>query len=201
MEERQMLLAWDESEIAENQVEFLMQDEGLSEEEAQTIAWEDTDIYAWAWEDLIAALSELMQERNENGAWFAEVQGFGWRGLNGEKYFTAENGQDFLHAILPDCQCTFYIYDYEGTGFAVNNYHHDSPVGKEWYYIKPDDRKTCDWCGELSEDVYHCLKCQVAICSDCYSDIEPDDEYYYCECGLPVGSATVVNIMTEMLLA
>jgi len=46
-----------------------------------------------------------------------------------------------LKEILPNTDCTFWIYDYEENGMKglkINNCHHDSPIrGKEWYYILP----------------------------------------------------------------
>lgn len=39
-----------------------------------------------------------------------------------------------------DCDCTFSIYNY-GRGLAIQNFHHDSPMG-EWYYILPCSEKT-----------------------------------------------------------
>jgi len=193
------LAQWDTHEIAEGQVQYLVDEEGHSEEEAYKMVDDDNDLFQMAWDDLECYLTELM--KRGDGAWYAEVNDFGWRSLDGQCYFSAENGKDFLRAILPDTDCTFYIHDYyDGKGFAIQNYHHDSPVGKEWYYVLPDDRKTCDWCGDLIHNAISCAYCSMVICEDCHSNAEPDDEYYYCECDLSIGSATVVKMMTDMLV-
>lgn len=68
--------------------------------------------------------------------WKATVNGFGWRGLNGEKYISADNAKTLLSEVLPDTDCTFHIYNFRN-GIAIQNYHHDSPTGNEWYYIVP----------------------------------------------------------------
>ena len=198
--EKALLLSWDQSQITQNQIQFLMEEEGLSKEEAENRAYQDSDLFEWEWKYLTEELTELIRQRNPSGCWYAEVENFGWRSLDGYQYFTAETGLDLLRAVLPNTDCLFRIYDHKDTGFAIQNYHHDSPTGKEWYYIVPDERITCDWCGDLTHNPIRCLYCGMAICEDCYSQTEADDEYYYCDCGLPIGSATVVNVMIESLL-
>jgi len=100
-------------------------------------------------------------------------------------YFAADNGQDFLRAILPDCSCAFYVYR-NGEGFAINNYHHDSPVGKEWYYILP--AVYCDYCGklELKDKSLHCPACSETACEMC------DDQE--CYCGVPISESKEIVI-------
>ena len=48
------------------------------------------------WDDLLDYLTEVIKRKNPNGYWRAEVKSFGWRGLDGHKYFEVHNGQEFL---------------------------------------------------------------------------------------------------------
>jgi hypothetical protein len=81
-------------------------------------------------------ITEWIKEHNPDGDWRATVTGFGWRNLDGEKEFHAEDGQHLLWAVLPNTECTFNIYD-EGDHLSMENAHHDSPTGGEWYHIYP----------------------------------------------------------------
>jgi hypothetical protein len=78
----------------------------------------------------------LKKDKAGEGCWRAEVQNFGWRKSWGEKYIRAKNGKDLLSAILPKTDCSFKVHNY-GKGIAIQNHHHDSPTGDEWYYIMP----------------------------------------------------------------
>lgn len=98
------------------------------------------------WEELTDDLTELIAERNPDGRWYAEVSNFGWRSLNGWSEFRAVEGEEFLQAVLPDTPCNFKVFAWGEDGFAIQNYHHDSPVGREWYYIRPIE--PCTYCGE-----------------------------------------------------
>ena len=118
---------WDEKEEGEPKPDK-DELEGRLAEDCTTI-----DLY---WEDCQQQLNEIIQRKNPNGYWKAEVSNFGWRRLDGHKYFQADNAIAFLQAILPRTDCTFYVFNY-GKGLALQNFHHDSPVGKEWYYITP----------------------------------------------------------------
>lgn len=93
------------------------------------------------WDDLVEYLTELMKKKNYRNyykdRWIVEVKNFGWRSLDGHKCVTAETGAELLRGILPDCDCTFKIFHNGRTGLKIQNFHHDSPVGNEWYYIRP----------------------------------------------------------------
>ena len=89
----------------------------------------------YQWEDLQWALDEIIAEVNPAGFWKARVKNFGWRSLNGHKVFYAHRGADILRNILPNTDCNFTIYKYRKHGLAINNFHHDSPMGAEWYYL------------------------------------------------------------------
>lgn len=92
------------------------------------------------WDFLCEALTELMEKvagRYSNyGYWKAEVENFGWRSLSGEAEFKAETGEELLQHVLPKTDCHFRIFRV-GNELRIQNFHHDSPVGKEWYYIRP----------------------------------------------------------------
>jgi hypothetical protein len=133
-----LLAVWDSLEIIKGQVEFLKENGEYPEktdDQLFQIAAQDSDLFDFEWESLCDQLTEFMSA-NQNGGWKAVVEGFGWQGIGGMKTFTATTGKDLLHAILPKTDCTFKIYRH-GRGLAINNCHHDSPTGKEWYYIQP----------------------------------------------------------------
>lgn len=90
----------------------------------------------FAWEDLLSELQLLLDKKNPGGHWFAKVENFGWLNQSGTKEFETTDARDFLQSILPETDCTFKIFEYED-GLAIQNYHHDSPTGNEWYYITP----------------------------------------------------------------
>jgi len=85
------------------------------------------------WDIFTEELTSLM---NNNTEWEARVNDFGWRNLDGTKTFTACDGRELLSEILPNTECNFYIFKYY-KGFKIRNYHHDSPMGNEYYYIRP----------------------------------------------------------------
>jgi hypothetical protein len=99
------------------------------------------------WEYICDWLGEWMKEINPSGIdWFATVENFGWRHLNGKTAFEAKDGEGFLDKVLPKTDCTFKIYKREGH-LEINNAHHDAPCGGEMYYIYPG--KTCEACGKV----------------------------------------------------
>jgi len=101
----------------------------LSSDDYSQIDYDDYDI-------LMINLDEIINKKNKSGFWFCEVENFGWRNLDGHRYLKAVTGQELLSGILPDCQCIFKVFNY-GRGLAVQNWHHDSPTGNEWYYLRP----------------------------------------------------------------
>jgi hypothetical protein len=96
------------------------------------------------WDDLTSALTELMNDcmrfRGTEGYWHSEVENFGWQKLSGQKDFKAETGTELLRKILPNTECHFKIYKV-GNVLRINNFHHDSPVGAEWYTVRPMNKK------------------------------------------------------------
>lgn len=97
----------------------------------------DSDFLLSKWGDLKKYLTELIEERNPSGDWYAEGYNLGWRHRSGHKTFHATTGEEFLLGFLPDTDCDFYLYDIPNSkGFRVVNYHHDAPTG-ERYNIYP----------------------------------------------------------------
>ena len=91
------------------------------------------------WENLTGELTDFMRLINPDGLeWHAEVKGFGWRGLDGEKGFKALTGEVFLSELLPNTENSFKIYfDEKERKITINNAHHDKPTGGEMYYVIP----------------------------------------------------------------
>lgn len=87
------------------------------------------------WLNLTDALTASM--RNPDGHWFATVRNFGWRKLSGHKLFRAADGRGLLAAILPRTECSFRVHRCGRRGLAIQNSHHDSPCGAEWYHLLP----------------------------------------------------------------
>jgi len=102
--------------------------------------WDGSDDDPMAWDDFMMELDTLLDDRNPSRKWFAKVKGFGWRNLDGHKRFEAKDANDFLNEILPKTECHFKIFEYGKDGIAIQNYHHDSPVGNEWYYVVADTK-------------------------------------------------------------
>ncbi len=98
------------------------------------------------WETLLEELTAWMKEVTPKdacyGSWQGYMRNFGWLHQNGEKQFRAEDGQHLLWAIFPNTDCHFNIYRCEDAtgraGLAINNRHHDTGPGGEWYYIFPE---------------------------------------------------------------
>jgi hypothetical protein len=146
MEVGKKLLSWDQSEILKAEVERRLEEDnpdGLSEDQMWPRVAEDPFLIQSEWEYFLEVLDDLLKEKNPDGCWKAEVHGFGWRGLDGHSVFRAESAAGFLKKVLPKCDCTFIIYGY-GRGLAINNFHHDSPTGREWYYLIPTTARVVD---------------------------------------------------------
>ena len=154
------LCGWSQLEIIENQVKYLIKEDpetlkscGVDKENEDAV-WKlaacDGDLFRWEWAYLREHLTEILQGKEESwsypGEWHVEYCNFGWQGLTGYNIFSFENGKDMLQKVLPDTDCTFQVYEYGKDGLALNNFHHDSPYGREWYYLTP--LVTCEQCGE-----------------------------------------------------
>lgn len=138
-------LEWDESKIFEREIEYRIEnwvefyDARPSEDDVLDDVSGDCDIFRWEYEDLLYDLSELLKD------WLGEpllatVSNFGWRNSSGYANITAENAGDLLRKVLPNTDCTFRIWIYSDQ-VRIQNFHHDSPMGNEWYEIvKAEDQ-------------------------------------------------------------
>jgi len=94
----------------------------------------------FAIKEMYSCLGDWIEGNNPEHEWIAAVVNFGWRKTSGTAKFKAENGFKLLVAVLPNTSNTFNIYkgeDKVGPWLVINNFHHDSPTGDEWYLIRP----------------------------------------------------------------
>ena len=97
----------------------------------------DQDLYTREYDDLCDYLTETLKKLSPDGYFRAEVNNFGWQSKSGYKYLQATTGKELLQKILPETECTFRIFRVKGgRALAIQNFHHDSPVGNEWYTVK-----------------------------------------------------------------
>lgn len=94
---------------------------------------EDTDI-DFEWECFLEDLNELLKEINPDGYFYCKVSNFGWRNQNGYAYLQIKSGKELIQKVLPNCDCSFNIFR-ENNKIKIQNYHHDSPMGNEWYEL------------------------------------------------------------------
>jgi len=143
------ILSWDTICLAKNEAQAIIEDEVLMRKrypggaDYDTIlgdVFRDSGFFDWEWECLTNELGELLGAINTEGVWKARVENFGWQEKDGETKFKSSEGEEFLRVLLPNCDCTFFIHVYvenESIGLAIQNFHHDSPTGREWYYAFP----------------------------------------------------------------
>jgi len=135
-------LSWDQIDLVDGYVEAELEDQKAhpelrdeikTEEQIRTETWEDQEFFTMAWEGMLEILTEWMGDDTE---WHCEVENFGWRSLNGEKDFQADDGSTLLCETLPDTNCTFNIWKGEDPKrLRIQNFHHDSATGREWYTL------------------------------------------------------------------
>lgn len=148
MVEKKPDIEWDEFEIQQEhikcQIEFkseIYPDEpDITNEEIESRVYSDCDIINHAYDDFIGhfqtLLDKVASKYKEEFYWVAEVHGFGWRSQSGElDVFYETDARKLLGKILPNCDCTYKIF-MNRTGFELQNFHHDSPTGNEWYTIR-----------------------------------------------------------------
>ncbi len=136
------IMKWDECDLVEVEVKHRSETAKMegwykSEEDIRKDVYQDSDFIQCEWMYLTDQLTEVMSEKNPGGNWYAEVRNFGWQSLHGHKAFNAADGRAFLRNILPQTDCTFHIFHHGKNGLAIQNFHHDSPTGNEWYYVAP----------------------------------------------------------------
>lgn len=97
--------------------------------------YEDSLEHEWEWEGVLNDV-EILMEKFKTDNWLVQVEGFGWRKASGSLYVKAKTASELIIKTLPNTENHFKIYD-RGDHFAINNSHHDSPTGSEWYYVRP----------------------------------------------------------------
>jgi len=137
-----VIMKWDTSAFTEDEVAYRLESgdeqyEGMDEEDIREDLYQDTDIFEIWWDDLTEFLTETLLDKNPGGEWSVGVRNFGWLNRDGYKNIVVKDGKDFLSEILPNTDCTFKISEWGKDGLAIQNWHHDSPMGNEWYYAKP----------------------------------------------------------------
>lgn len=161
-EERRMdklLIAWDESDLTENEVKFRLENKdefGIREDETEDDIRKsvlNSDFLQNEWEFFTERFKELIHKLNRpnkyKNLWNITVKNFGWRNLDGHKTIEAKDGKALLSEILPNCDCTFKIFSFGRKGIKIQNFHHDSPSGNEWYFIRPLTKKeSISWFGD-----------------------------------------------------
>ena len=140
-----LLVKYDQADACEQEIQHQMEnwkyfdqyEEKPSYEQVQDkMHQSDYSFLEFYWEDIKEYLTELMQGKKSTGYWKASVNNFGWRNQNGQKFFKADTGEELLREVLPNCDCTFHVFNWRN-GFCIRNWHHDSPMGNEYYYIVP----------------------------------------------------------------
>lgn len=139
------ILSWDELEILED----LAKSNNCNIDELKT--QDIKDEMGYQWECLTEFLTETLEEKSEDGYWYVEVNGSGWRNLDGYAKLEINDGTDLIHKVLPDCDKTFHIYARGKSGLSILCSHHDSPTG-EWYYLTPMTFEEYNNELEVSED-------------------------------------------------
>jgi len=148
--EQAPLFEWDTYDIWKAEIDYLMNENGMSGEDAADQVSHDYDLYIRHGEWLHERVEEWM-ETNDFHAFYVEGSSMGWRNQHGFKTFTADNGRDFINGVVGlDCDYTLYLYEHGEPG--NDNYylygsvsHHDSPTG-EGRQVWPVD--SCWACGE-----------------------------------------------------
>jgi len=145
---------WDESQIISDEISYLMEEEDYSEDEAIKIASENSFVLEDAWEFFKMNLDEMLEKvtsrfyhkvggKYDKAYFYVEGNNLGWRGRSGFKVVEASNGEEFLREILPETNCTFFIFrtdDKRTPEIIINNFHHDTRfagAAGEWYHIYP----------------------------------------------------------------
>jgi len=92
------------------------------------------------WDWLLHELEAWMKKVNPDGYWIASVENFGWSNRSGQALIDADTGAELLQKVLPKTENHFKIFK-SGKTLRIQNYHHDSPVGNEWYSVRPATKK------------------------------------------------------------
>jgi hypothetical protein len=108
--------------------------------EKPVLSWFPNDIEVddteFEWDCFLEDLDELLKKVNPSGYWHCKVENFGWRKQSGYAFLEFGDGIGMIRKVLPKTECSFNIFR-DGKNLKIQNFHHDSPVGNEWYCLKP----------------------------------------------------------------
>ena len=94
----------------------------------------EADDIDFEWDYLLQELNDLIEIVNPDGYWYCKVESFGWRKQSGHAYLEFDTAKEMLSKVLPKTDCSFNIFR-EENNIKIQNYHHDSPTGSEWYEL------------------------------------------------------------------
>ena len=127
-------IIWDTSDIIDNQVAYLMEENpGMIEEEAYSHACDDYGLLSFEWDDVCDSLTNWLEELDKGNGFRVEGRKLGWMNRDGYLEVGECKGKDFLSKVLPDTECTFTI-EKHADRLEIKNSHHDSPTG-EYYTV------------------------------------------------------------------
>ena len=112
------------------------------EDAVRDSVFEDSDLFAIAWDDDMAYFSEILQQKNPEGHWYVSGQEMGWQKREGYKYVDTNDGAEFIREIAPrTSDFSFKIHDYGTDGLYIRLSHHDAPTGEHIFAVpvKPDE--------------------------------------------------------------
>jgi len=152
------VLSWDQGQIFNDEVDYLMEEEGLTEIEAQNRVSDNCELYTFPWECTIESFNEILKKVTsrfynkitekdyDKALFYVEGYNLGWRNRSGFKVVEAGNALDLIRGVLPKTDCTWFVHrpeDKREPSLSINNYHHDSPTG-EWYHLRPLNTKEAE---------------------------------------------------------
>lgn len=99
----------------------------------------EDDCCEWGYDLINEELETHLQSINASRfPYVCCVNNFGWRLLNGVKKIELKEESRILNAFLPDTECYFKIW-LTPAGFLLQNFHHDSCDGSEWYEVRVEE--------------------------------------------------------------
>ena len=183
-DESKPVIVWDTCQLAQDHAKYLAEfwdedhegEECPDEDRLFQMACGDQFLYDDAWEYMVEHLTEAMVEvagSEDDMVWLIQGTNLGWMNRSGTKASFAETGAKLLGDILPKTDCTFRIFKVKhggGEQLRIQNWHHDSPVGREWYYITPSADVYCRSCEKFFLDNAVEAECiaENEQCVECY---------------------------------
>ena len=75
--------------------------------------------------------------------------------------------------MLPKTECQFKVYE-DGDELRIQNWHHDSPLGKEVYYLWP--AQSCVICGDIIPTDGEVKRNGEICCAYCASELDEEED-------------------------